>query len=118
MLLGTVTDRWLFMLSVGVFAMVADLYRPAAAAMIGDLVPIDRRPHAFALMYISINLGFAIAPPIGGLLAGFSFEWLFWIDAFTMLAYGLIILLAIEETLPTAESSGSDPNPLSPEQLA
>ncbi|WP_372896869.1 MFS transporter, partial [Stieleria sp.] len=98
LLLSTVTNRWLFMLSVGVFALVADLYRPAAAAMIADLVSIDRRPHAFALMYISVNLGFAIAPPIGGLLAGYSFEWLFWIDAASMIAYGGIIALTIEET--------------------
>jgi MFS family permease len=98
LLLGTVTNRWLFMLSVGVFAMIADLYRPAASAMIADLVPIDRRPHAFALMYISINLGFAIAPPIGGMLAAYSFQWLFWLDAMSMLVYGVIILFAVKET--------------------
>ncbi|MCS7468944.1 MFS transporter [Stieleria sp. ICT_E10.1] len=108
--LSTVTHRWLFMLSVGVFALVADLYRPAAAAMIGDLVSIDRRPHAFALMYISINLGFAIAPPIGGLLAGYSFEWLFWIDAASMIMYGGIIALTIEETHPRRVSVEAEPS--------
>ena len=108
LLLGNVTNRWLFMLSVGVFALVADLYRPAAAAMIGDLVSVERRPHAFALMYISINLGFAIAPPIGGFLAGFSFEWLFWLDAISMLVYGIIIALAIEETHHRPEQSEGD----------
>lgn len=97
-LLSTVTNRWAFMASVGIFAMISDLYRPAASAMIADLVAIDRRAHAFALMYISINLGFAIAPPIGGLLAAYSFEWLFWIDAATMIAYGLIIVFSIQET--------------------
>ena len=109
LLLSTVTNRWLFMLSVGVFALVADLYRPAAAAMIADLVSIDRRPHAFALMYISVNLGFAIAPPIGGLLAGYSFEWLFWIDAASMIAYGGIIALTIEETHQRRVSVEAEP---------
>ena len=105
LLLGTITNRWLFMGSVGLFALVADLYRPAATAMIADLVPIERRPHAFALMYISINLGFAIAPPIGGLLAAYSFEWLFWFDAITMLVYGLIVVIAIKETRPVEKQA-------------
>ncbi|MCA9136760.1 MAG: MFS transporter [Planctomycetales bacterium] len=97
-LLANVTNRWVFMASVGVFALVSDLYRPAASAMIADLVTLQRRAHAFALMYISINLGFAIAPPIGGVLAAYSFQWLFWIDALTMIIYGLIILISIRET--------------------
>lgn len=100
MLLSQMTSRGGFMLTVGAFAMVADLYRPAASAMIGDLVSKDRRSHAFALLYISVNLGFSIAPPVGGLLAGFSFQWLFWIDALTMIGYGLIILFSIAESRP------------------
>lgn len=101
--LGLVTNQWLFMFLVGTFALVADLYRPAASAMIADVVSIDRRPHAFALMYISVNLGFAIAPPVGGFLARLSFESLFWIDAATMMAYGLVILFLIEESAPSGK---------------
>lgn len=110
--LSTITNRWLFMAAVGLFALVSDLYRPAASAMIADLVSLERRPHAFALMYISINLGFAIAPPIGGLLAGYSFEWLFWIDAATMIAYGLIILFSIRETVHRGVTADSESGPV------
>ena len=116
LLLSTVTNRWLFMLSVGIFALIADLYRPAASAMIADLVSIDRRPHAFALMYISINLGFAIAPPIGGLLAAYSFEWLFWLDAITMLVYGVIIVFAVNETRHRHDVAEEDSSAIVPSQ--
>lgn len=115
--LSTVTNRWWFMFSVGIFALISDLYRPAASAMIADLVSIERRPHAFALMYISINLGFAIAPPIGGLLSGYSFESLFWIDAATMIVYGLIIVFSIQETRRRAETAESSTPRLSLEWL-
>ena len=98
------------MVSVWVFAIVADMYRPAASAMLADLVPIDRRPHAFALMYIAINLGFAIAPPIGGILAEYSFQWLFWGDALTMLVYGAIILAVINESMPQRDTPDSTNN--------
>jgi MFS family permease len=104
LLLSSLTNQWAFMLAVGLFAFVADMYRPAASAMIADHVPVHRRPHAFALMYISINLGFAIAPPIGGLLAEHSFAWLYWGDAITMVAYGCIILAVIPESRPQLRS--------------
>ncbi len=100
LVLGNVGNRWAFMGSVFVFAVLSDMYRPAAAAMVADLVQIDRRHHAFALMYISINLGFAIAPPVGGLLAEYSYQWLFWGDALTTALFGIIVLVRIPETLP------------------
>jgi len=100
LLIGTMQNRWGFMAAVGLFAIVSDMYRPAAAAMIADHVDVDRRPHAFALMYISVNLGFAVAPPLGGLFAEFSFRLLFWGDAITTLLYGMIIFAVIRESLP------------------
>ena len=100
LVIGSLENRWAFMLSLGAFAFISDMYRPAASAMVADLVPVDKRPHAFALMYISVNLGFAIAPPVGGILAGYSFTLLFIGDAATMFLFGLIILFAIRETRP------------------
>lgn len=95
------------LLAVFFFALVAEMYRPAASAMIADLTSPRRRPHAFSLMYVSVNLGFAVAPVVGGLLANHSFQWLFWGDALTSSLYGVIILTAIRETLPTAASSST-----------
>ena len=55
----------------------------AAAAPASDVVELERRPHAYGLMYIAINVGAAIAPLVGGLLATHAFEYLFWGDALT-----------------------------------
>ena len=82
------------------FAAVGEAYRPAASAMIADLVEPLKRPQAYALMYVSINLGFAIGPVVGGALAQYSFKWLFWGDAATSALYALLILVTIRETLP------------------
>ncbi len=97
--LSFVTHRWLFVAGVLAFAAVGDMYRPAAAALIADLVDPARRPHAFGLMYVSINLGFAVGPVIGGMMSIYSFRLLFWADAGTSAAYALLILLTIRETL-------------------
>lgn len=98
--LSRITNGWLFMAVLFLFAVIMEMYRPASSAMIGDVTPLDRRPHAFGLLYISMNLGFAVAPPIGGFLASQSFQWLFWGDAVTTALYGVVVLLLIRETRP------------------
>ena len=109
-LLSEIENRWLFMGTIAMFALVSDMYRPAAQAMIADVVSVEQRPHAFALMYISINLGFAVAPPLGGLLAEISFSWLFLGDALTMVMYGILIVALIRETrAPRSHQQDSTP---------
>ncbi len=95
--------------ALAVFSVLAEMYRPAAAAMIADLVEPGRRPHAYGLMYVAINLGFAVGAALGGFLAALWFVWLFWLDALTAAAYAAIILLLIAETRPSAKPAPCDP---------
>lgn len=85
-----------------VFAMIGEMYRPATQAMIADLVEPARRPQAYALLYVAVNVGFAIAPVIGGLLAATSFRWLCWVDALTNATYAVILMVMVRETRPGA----------------
>lgn len=98
---------------VFVFTVMAEMYRPAASAMIADLVGAQRRTHAFGLMYVAINLGFAVGALVGGWLATVWYTWLFWGDALTAGLYALILILFIGETRPTQPSPAdpSVPNP-------
>lgn len=109
MLFGSLRSPGALLTASAVFAFITEMYRPAASAMIGDLVEPKRRSHAFGLMYVSINLGFAVAPVIGGILTQYSFQWLFWGDALTCAVYGVIIAAAIRETLPLRQGHASGP---------
>ena len=100
LMLSLVTNPWLFMGVLFLFAVIIEMYRPASAAMIGDLTSGEQRPHAFGLMYIAVNLGFAVAPPIGGFLASYSFTWLFWADALTTAMFGGVVFFLMQETRP------------------
>jgi hypothetical protein len=46
-----------------------DMYRPAQAAILADLISPAERPRAFALIYWAVNLGFDVAMVLGGALA-------------------------------------------------
>ena len=109
-LISVAEERWSVLALMFLCSLTADMYRPAASAMIGDLTDTLQRPLAFALMYIAFNLGFAVAAPVGGYLAERSFHWLFWGDAVTTSIYALMIVFLIRETLPREEEQCARPD--------
>ncbi len=77
----------------------AELYRPAAAALIGDLVAPQHRVTAFGVYRLAINLGFAAGPATAGFLAERSYMLLFAGDALTSFSFGVIALLFLPHGL-------------------
>jgi MFS family permease len=75
--------------------MAAELYRPAASALLGDLVPPEQRIAAFGMYRFAINLGFAAGPATAGFLANKSFFYVFAGDALTSFLYGVVALLLL-----------------------
>ena len=84
-------------------SLVGELYRPAATALLGDLVAPEQRVIAFGMYRFAVNLGFALGPATAGLLANRSFFFLFAGDAATSLVYGIVAFTA----LPHGIRSGS-----------
>jgi len=77
-----------------VLAMLNEAFRPAAMAFFGETVEPVRRKSAFAVYRLAINLGMAIGPAIGGVLATISFRYLFLVDGATSLAAALVLSAA------------------------
>jgi MFS family permease len=82
------------------FGFIADLYRPAASAVIGDLLPSSERATGFAGLRMAVNLGWASGTALGGLLADWDWRLLFLGDGLTTLAYGILVYFLIPETRP------------------
>src|SRR5512140_3835057 len=82
------------------FSFVGELYRPAASAMIGDLLPSSERSSGFAGLRMAVNLGWASGTALGGVLADWNWRLLFLGDGLTTLAYGLIVYFLIPDTRP------------------
>lgn len=107
---GRLTSPYTIIPALILFACLADMYRPAASAMIGDLVPPEQRPYAFGLVYFAINLGFPIGTVVGGMVAEKWFQALFWADALTACIYAIIITTLISETLPSRQQQNMHAN--------
>ncbi|MHB8628742.1 MAG: MDR family MFS transporter [Aggregatilineales bacterium] len=108
-ILGSVTDFGALAVTTLLFGLFSDLYRPASSALIADVVPAHDRPRAFALRYWAINLGAAIGLALGGIIAQHGFVLLFIGDALTTACFGVIILLFVPETRPTAQAATVSP---------
>jgi MFS family permease len=81
----------------GLAGLTSELYRPASAALLADLVPSERRVTAYALYRLAINLGFAAGPATAGLLAERSFFLVFLGEALTSALFGVAALLFLPE---------------------
>jgi MFS family permease len=85
----------------------ADLFRPAAAALVVDLCPAEQRLTGQALHRLAAHLGFAAGPVTAGLLVARSFTWLFIADAATSLVFGGIAVTM----LPRIARHAAPPGP-------
>jgi MFS family permease len=75
-------------------------YRSMPGIMIADTVPEGDRNGAFSLLRIGWNLGFALGPLLGGVLALYSYAILFGMATVTSGVYLLIVIFLIRDTKP------------------
>ncbi|MEH7086021.1 MFS transporter [Neobacillus drentensis] len=52
---------------------------------------------SFNLIYLVLNLGVAVGTVLGGIVAQFSFQYVFWVNGFTYLVFIFIVWFALEE---------------------
>jgi MFS family permease len=74
-----------------VFAILNESVRPPSLALVSDLVEPEQRKQAFALSRLAVNLGMSLGPAIGGILAVYSFRFLFFADGATSILAGLVL---------------------------
>lgn len=96
MLLISLANSWAgIVLFAGLNGLCGELYRPASSALLADLVPQGQRVIAFSAYRLALNAGWAFGPATAGFLAGYSFSWLFVVDALTSLAFGVLAWFAL-----------------------
>jgi MFS family permease len=106
---------WLIMGMVSVVGFFAQLYRPAAGAMLVDVLPADQRVLGFAVLRLAINVGMAIGPAVGGLVSEYSYTWIFIGEAVASLTFGVLALVALTETRPVEADASEDAGATQPD---
>ena len=76
-------------------SLVNESFRPANATAIAHYSTVENRTQSYALVRLSINLGWGIGSALGGFLASINYHLLFWVDGFTNIAASFMLLLIL-----------------------
>ncbi len=91
-------------------ACLGSFFMPASQAYVADLTSEERRISAYGLIRIGGNLGWALGPAIGGLLATLDYSYLFFVTGFCMLCASLFMLRFSRESLKLEDRVGESKN--------
>lgn len=102
--LGYVQSFYIVCAVVFLSSTLADSFRPANFAAIAAYSRQDNRTRAVALLRLAINLGWAVGPAAGGLIAvAYGYGWLFWVDGLTCILAALFFRAALPKKFLEAE---------------
>ncbi len=91
------------------WAGITQAFWPSAMALLASLAPPEQRKAVFALHRLSVNLGMAVGPALGGFIAHHNYSWVFWTDGLTTLAGAALLTLLLK--VPKAPSLPHDHTP-------
>lgn len=79
-------------LSAGVFmlSLISETFRPANSVAIASYTKPENITKAFSLNRMAVNLGFSVGPALGGFLAAFSYNLLFYGNAVSCAIAGIV----------------------------
>jgi predicted MFS family arabinose efflux permease len=93
-----ITSFWGLCLGMFTIMAIADMFRPAMFVSLSMYAKPENRVRALSLVRLSVNLGFAAGPTLGGLIIlGMGYQGLFWVDGSTCIIAILIFAFSVKE---------------------
>lgn len=94
-LLGFIQSFYLLAAGTFILSLCNESFRPANAAAIAHYSTPENRTRSYSLNRLSVNLGWAVGGALGGFIASVNYEMLFWVDGFTNIAAGFMLMFLL-----------------------
>jgi predicted MFS family arabinose efflux permease len=110
-LLGQIKSYPLICVCTFLLSLVNEGFRPANSSAIAHYSTAENRTRSFSLNRLAINLGWAVGASMGGLLAAWNYELIFWVDGGTNIAAAILLFFFLKPpkvSLPVAEKKVVD----------
>jgi len=89
--LGQMKTFLQFAIFIFILASLGEAFRPANSAAIAAYSNESNRTRCYSLNRLAINLGWAVGPAIGGILASINYSLLFWADGITCILASILL---------------------------
>ncbi|MEU5690210.1 MFS transporter [Actinosynnema sp. NPDC020468] len=93
--LGLVTTPYAIVGAAAVLGFTNSMGRPALNTLVAAIVRPAARTRAYSLVYWSANVGFAVAPVLGGVLSGVGWFLVFAVNCAALVVVGLVLVLTV-----------------------
>jgi predicted MFS family arabinose efflux permease len=100
LLMMLVRDIWVMGLAVFAMSFSSEVFRPANSVAMAQHCEPHTRTRSISLYRMAVNLGWTLAPALGGMLVAFGWEWLFWVDGLTCIAAAFTLLWLLPRQAP------------------
>lgn len=97
--LGQIKHYPLICLATFILSFVNEAFRPANSSAIAFYSNVSNRTRSYSLNRLAVNLGWAVGASIGGIVAAYNYELLFWVDGVTNLLASLVMFLAFKSKI-------------------
>jgi len=100
LLMGFIPNYETFLIFTVITGLLTNIGGPAVNAMMADILPVKQRTQGFSILRVAVNLSVTFGPAIGGLLAGYSYFYLFVADFVISMITACVVFFKIPETKP------------------
>lgn len=119
-ILGQVKQFPVICVCTFILSLVNEAFRPANSSAIAQYSKPENRTRSYSLNRLSINLGWAVGGTLGGLIASYNYELLFWVDGITNICAAILLFYLLkpsriskrsetrQEVVPVAQSAYKD----------
>ena len=76
-------------------ALVNESFRPANSVAVAHYSKEENRTRSYSLNRLAINLGWGIGGGLGGLIASYDYQLLFWVDGLTNIGAAILLYLVL-----------------------
>jgi MFS family permease len=109
LLMGFIPNYETFLIFTVITGLLTNIGGPAVNAMMADILPEKQRAQGFSVLRVVVNLSVTFGPAIGGVLAGYSYFYLFIADFVISMITACVVFFKIPETKP--KPSADQPQP-------
>ena len=78
-----------------ILAVLNESFRPANTVAIAHYSKEENRTRSYSLNRLAVNLGWAAGGALGGIIASFNYNWLFWVDGITNILGAVLLYLTL-----------------------